>query len=126
MTTIDGRVLVHRLEDVHLDLEFLLYPIEMDESFDDLWKKLEAQTDTSCSSGFLLENPTAVQEGIQHGNLHLFRHKGSATELSMVTSDSMLILAKILLRDKSWHAEILVERSSLLSLAYFVITKYSK
>lgn len=129
MTTIEGRVIIQRLEALHLDLEFTLSPIERleaDLAFSDLWKRFETLGDKSCSSSFLLKDPTKVLGAILHGNLQPFRYNESTTELSLVSPDNRLMLVRVFSRENYWHAEILVEHPSLLSVAYSLITKYSK
>ncbi len=126
MSTTDGRIFSSVLEDCCIKLEHMLSPISSTKTFDELWTCLVNHCESCCTSTMALPRAEKLLTAVEFGPLRVFQlAEKKATELAMVTADSLLILVRIFSMSQSWHADILVEEATLLPAAYSFLYDYS-
>lgn len=126
MSTTDGRIFSSALEDIHFELEHILSPIASSQSLSELWDSITSRSEKCCSTTMTLARPEKLLAATECGSLRPFQLTDKkTTELALVSPDSLLILMRIFPVTDSWHAEILVEEVSLLSVVYSLLSDYS-
>ena len=129
LSTTDGRILTSVLPEIHLNLVHILNPLSSNYSFSELWESLFSLDEKCLSSSLALTSDTyeKLLSSVEVGELGLFQlaEKKKTNELAFVTTDSLLILVRIVSMKKSAHAEMLVEDPSLLVVIHSLLTSYS-
>ena len=127
MSTTDGRILVSNLKSINLLLENLLNPLSPTKMLSVVRNSALVQ-ENFYSSILSFGRPDKILPADENGALKRFRAAGEnadgAMDLTFVTANSLLMLARIESVKNHWQAEILVEDVSLLSIAFTLLSKY--
>ena len=125
MSTTDGRIYTSVLKEIHLKLEHILSPLCSKFSFSELWECLSSQDEKCCSSAFGLDSSEKLLSAVESGELGLFQlTEKKKNELVFVTTNSWLILVRIVSIKHRAHIEMLVEDPSLLVVMHSFIKSY--
>lgn len=125
MSTTDGRIYTSVLKEIRLKLEHILSPLCSKFSFSELWECLSCQDEKCCSSAFGLDSSKKLLSAVESGELGLFQLKEKKNnELAFVTTNSLLILVRIVSIKSRAHVEIIVEDPSLLNVMHSFIKSY--